>query len=210
MRKLQTTLAKVRVHGVVGAWNLLRWNVFSLVTCVRMRVDLVSWQVPDRPMPAALRIELGRIEDLQRFRASVGTATLPDAFLVDQTYGLSHFYLGIWGGEIACIQWIARSGDSCSVSSLRLRPDESEFRNAYTLERFRRRDIFGHVLRVALRDQQQGGMAACFTHVDEGNLASLRGLKNAGFLPIEKVVIRRILGWDRVYVEPISEDRVDP
>ncbi len=53
-------------------------------------------------------------------------------------------------------------------------------------------------------------MAACFTHVDEGNLASLRGLKNAGFLPIEKVVIRRILGWDRVYVEPISEDRVDP
>jgi len=104
MRRFQTVFATVRLYGVPGLWDLLRWNVFSLVTCVRLRVDLGSWQVPDSELPSVLRIERGRLEDLQRFRAQMEPAALPADFLLDQIYGLSQFYLGFWEDEIAGIQ----------------------------------------------------------------------------------------------------------
>ncbi len=129
---------------------------------------------------------------------------MPEDFLADQIFGLSRFYLGLWEGEIAHILWVARSGEACSVSNLRLEPEDVEFRNVHTLERFRRRKIFGHVLRAALHDLKAEGVKNGFAHVDEHNVASLNGFQEAGFVPMERVVIRRVFGCDRVCVEPIG------
>jgi ribosomal protein S18 acetylase RimI-like enzyme len=190
-----------------GVWDLFRLrSYFSLKTFVRLRFDLRNWQVSELVMPAELRIEHGRLEDLQRFRNRMSTAVFPDDFLADQIFGLSQFYLGLWGEEIAHILWVARSGETCSVSNLRLQSDAVEFRNVHTLERFRRRQIFGHVLRTALHDLRMAGVGTGFAHVNEHNLASLNGFKDAGFLPIERVVIFRIFGFRGFRFEPISNE----
>jgi len=151
-----------------------------------------------------LRVERGRLEDLRRWRGRKGAPVLPEDFLADQIFGLSRFYLGLWEGEIANILWVARSGEACSVSNLRLELEDVEFRNVYTLDRFRRRKIFGHVLRAALRDLKAEGVKNGFAHVDEHNVASLHGFQDAGFVPMERVVIRRVFGCDRVCIEPID------
>jgi ribosomal protein S18 acetylase RimI-like enzyme len=203
--RLKSAFLWVRLHGMIGFWRLFNLRLyFSFKTCFSLRVDLLDWEFHDLAIPPELRIEQGRLEDLQQFRDRMGKSTLPDDFLVDQYLGLRKFYLGFWEGEIAHILWIARSVERTSVPNLRLNKDAVEFRNIHTMERFRRRKIFSHVLRTALRDLQMAGVETGFAHVNENNFASLSGFKNAGFLPMERVFILRLFGFRQIWAKPID------
>lgn len=203
--RLKSAFLWVRLHGMIGFWRLFNLRLyFSLKTCLSLRIDLKIWQFRDPAIPPELRIEQGRLEDLQRFRDRMDRSALPDDFLADRYLGLSQFYLGFWEGEIAHILWVARSGERTSVPNLRLKRNAVEFRNIHTMERFRRRKIFNHVLRTALHDLQMVGVETGFAHVYENNFASLSGFKNVGFLPMERVFILRLFGFRQIWAKPID------
>jgi GNAT superfamily N-acetyltransferase len=199
MPKLRSAYEQIRLHGWDGASRLLRDNLFATARCLRLKRELPRAGEPQNTNPKPpkeLQVTAGTIATLEKLRATEIPGGWPEDFHCDRTYGLRHFYLGFWNGTLAHIVWFAAAGETTTVSNWRLAITELEMRNAYTQKPFRGRGIFQQVARVALGEMQMQGITTVYAHVDASNVASLRGLRQLGFVTIEEVLIRRILGVD--------------
>jgi GNAT superfamily N-acetyltransferase len=201
MPKLRSAYEQIRLHGWEGASRLLRDNLFATARCLRLKRELPRAGEPQNSNaqpPNELQITAGTIATLEKLRATEVPGGWPEDFHCDRTYGLRHFYLGFWNGTLAHIVWFAAPGEATTVSNWQPAITELEMRNAYTQKAFRGRGIFQQVARVALRELQTQGFTTVYAHVDAGNVASLRGLRQLGFVTVEEVLIRRILGVDSI------------
>lgn len=204
MPRLRSALQQVRLHGLEGLAVLLRSNVYASACCVRLErlLEADAEGEPPRP-PPELRIECGPAA--WRLLASLpprGSWTAD--YFANRTHGLRWCYVGLWNGEIAHVLWLAGRGDPATVSDWQPLEDEVEIRNVHTLPGCRRRGIFAHVARSALRDARERRVRIAVAHVDESNAASRAGFAALGFRATERIRIRRILGFDRVVREPMA------
>lgn len=153
-------------------------------------------------LPEELCIKPGTLASLDQLRATSLGKAWPGSFYVDQTHGLRDFYLGYWNGKIAHVLWVAGAGDATTVSNWQPSRHEIEIRDVYTLPAYRARGIFPRVARHVLRELRMRGIEVAYAHVNVDNQTSLRGFRALGFVPVERLFIWRVLGFD--WIRPQS------
>jgi GNAT superfamily N-acetyltransferase len=201
MPRLHTAAEQIRMHGVRGAWGLLRSNVCTRTTCLRLQKRLGLPPSQQDLVSGCIKAERGKLEVLEAWRASRKSA-LPMEFFVDRTRSLRHCYLGYWNGELAHILWLAGAGESSTVSDWAPSEDEIEVRDVHTLADYRQRGIFEQVARTALMEARLQGIKTAYAHVDVRNRASLQAFAGLGFRATHRVSILRVLGFDRIRLKP--------
>lgn len=181
-------------------------NVWFAEQCFRLRLALHEQRRDfQRVAVGPSLVRRGRPQELAHWRESRSVTAVPSDFLADLTHGLDWFYLGFWNDDLGHITWIADARKACTTSDLVLQADEVEVRNVHTLPEFRGKHLFSHTLAVALKDLQSSGIRRVYAHVNVGNAASLNGFLKAGFQPIERLTIRRVLGTDWVQRAPVRD-----
>ncbi len=204
MPRLHTAIEQLRMHGMRGAWALLRSNVCTRTTCLRLQKHLGLPPSQQHQISDCIKAEQGNLEVLEAWRAS-RKAWLPMEFFVDRTRRLHRCYLGYWNGEVAHIMWLAGTGESSTVSDWTPSEDEIEVRDVHTLSDFRQRGIFEQVARTALMEACGQGIKIAYAHVDVRNQASLQAFAGLGFRATHRVSILRVLGFDRIRLTPAGD-----
>jgi GNAT superfamily N-acetyltransferase len=196
MTSLLGSIAHVwNTSGGEGLARALRSRAWQRWRLVQFRIDLEAWD--PGPVPTApYEIRKG-LAELTRFREHAGSS-LPVQFFQDVMRGASRPYLGLWEGEVGHISWLFASPDrGRRLRLVRLGPRDVELDGAFTFRSFRGRGLMSVVEREMLRDAKRDGARVAYTHVEEDNLASIKGVLKAGFVPYRIVTFSRVLGLSR-------------
>ncbi|MBI1841712.1 MAG: GNAT family N-acetyltransferase [Verrucomicrobia bacterium] len=204
MSKLRSLVQQLRTGGLRGVISLLRSNLFNVDRCLRLELDLTVFDFTELPpCPPDYLLRRSDQVDLERVRAAASTP-LPQDFFEDRIHGLTEAYLGFLSGELVHVLWLAVSGQPSTVSGFRPKPREAEMRNVITVRPARGRGILTYSVRAAAADMKRKGFERVYAHIAENNTPSLRGFQRAGFVPTQRVVLRRVLGWDCVEESALS------
>jgi predicted GNAT family acetyltransferase len=183
--------------GAVGLVKAIRSRTWQRLRFVQFRIDLEAWK-PGPPPTPPLEVRAG-LSELIRFRECV-RSTLPVQFFQDEMRGAARPYLGLWQGEVGHISWLfTTGGHGRRLHLVQLGPGEVELDGAFTFRAFRGKGLLSAVEREMLRDAQREGARVAYTHVEEDNIASIKGVIKTGFAPYGVVTFSRLLGieWTR-------------
>ena len=103
-------------------------------------------------------------------------------------------YIGFWKGEPAHITWVATGGEREPRTGYRARPGSAYVFDSLTLPEFRGFGIYSCVLEKVCQDAKGAGIAFAEAVVLEGNEASLKAFRNAGFRPTERLTGLKLFG----------------
>lgn len=202
MSKLRSLIQQVRRNGLSGLIELIQLNLSRVDACVRLQLDLTRWRPPEQfPCPEGFELRYLGLHEFDSARGSA-SVSLPQDFFEDRIHGLTQAFGGFVKGQLVHILWLSVHGERSTVPGFILGSKEVEMRNVTTLKAFRGRGILNYAVTKAALDLRQRGVERIFVHVEEDNIPSLRGFRNAGFQTTHRVIIRRVLGFDRVRVEP--------
>lgn len=194
--------------GLMGLALALRSRAWQRLRFVQFRIDLEAWEPGPPPVPP-LEVRRGMTE-LMRFRERSGEP-LPVQFFQDEMHGASRPYLGLWEGQVGHISWLfTTGGDGRRLNLVRLGPCDVELDGAFTFRSFRGKGLLSVVEREMLRDAKHDGARFGYTHVEEDNIASIKGVLKTGFTPHGTVTFTRRLGivWTRWEpVRPVDLER---
>jgi RimJ/RimL family protein N-acetyltransferase len=183
--------------GPVGLVGAVRSRTWQSKRFVQFRIDLEAWEPGPRPTPP-LEVWKG-LPELVRFREHANEA-LPVQFFQDEMHGAARPYLGVWQGEVGHISWLfTAEGRGRRIDLVHLGPGGVELDGAYTFRAFRGKGLLTVVEREMLRDAKRDGATIAYTHVEEDNIASIKGVMRTGFVPNGIVTFDRVLGlgWKR-------------
>ena len=209
MTSLLGSIARVwSASGGVGLDRAHRSRAWQRWRLVQFRIDLEAWDPGPVPTPP-YEIRKG-LAELTRFREHAGSS-LPVQFFQDVMHGASSPYLGLWEGEVGHISWLfASPGRGRRLRLVRLGPGDVELDGAFTFRTFRGKSLLTVVEREMLRDAKRDGARFAYTHVEEDNIASIKGVLKTGFVPYRIVTFSRVLGlsWTRTLIPspPGSDD----
>jgi GNAT superfamily N-acetyltransferase len=146
--------------------------------------------------------------ELLRFRAAADSP-LPVQFFQDEMHGASRPYLGLWEGQVGHISWLFTTGGyGRRLALVRLGPGDVELDGAFTFRTFRGKGLLSVVEREMLRDAKRDGAHFAYTHVEEDNLASIKGVTKTGFAPHGIVTFFRLLGMVWTHWQPMTAPHV--
>jgi GNAT superfamily N-acetyltransferase len=192
MEALRPIVRVWSASGLVGLAGAIRSRTWQSKRFVQFRLDLAAWE-PGPPPTPPLEVRNGLLE-LIRFRERADGA-LPVQFFQDEMHGARRPYLGLWQGEVGHISWLfTADGRGRRLRLVRLGPDEVELDGAYTFRTFRGRGLLSVVEREILRDAKREGARIAYTHVEEDNIASIKGVIKTGFAPYGIVTFNRLVG----------------
>lgn len=204
MSKLRSLIQQVRRNGLPGLIELVQANLSRVDVCLRLQLDLTRWKPPGQfPCPEGFQLRFLAAGQFDEARGSVSDG-LPQDFFEDRIHGLTQAFGGYVNGRLVHILWLSVHGEPSTVPGLVLGSREVEMRNVTTLKAFRGRGILNYSVMKAALDLRQKGIETVYVHIEEDNTPSLRGFRNAGFQTTHHVVLRRILGIDRVRVAPVT------
>jgi RimJ/RimL family protein N-acetyltransferase len=188
--------------GPAGVLSACRTRVWQRLRFVRFRIDLETWEPESEPTPP-LEVRRGW-EELKRFREHASQA-LPVQFFQDELRGASRPYLGLWNGEVGHISWLFNSrGHGRRLHLVDLGPHEVELDGAFTFPTHRGKGLLSVVEREMLRDAQREGARVAYTHVEEDNIASIKGVLKTGFAAHGVVTFTRLGGVEWRQWEPLA------
>lgn len=203
MTPLFGSIARVwSASGAAGLVGALRSRTWQRLRLVQFRIDLEAWDPGPEPSPP-FEIRKG-LPELIRYREGAGSA-LPVQFFQDEMHGASSPYLGLWQGEVGHISWLFRSPErGRRLRLVSLGPRDVELDGAFTFRDFRGKGLLSLVEREMLRDAKRDGARVAYTHVEEDNVASIKGVLKTGFAPYRIVTFSRWVGlsWTRVQLHP--------
>lgn len=203
MSKLRSLIQQVRRNGLPGLIELVKMNLSRVDTCVRLQLDLTRWKPPEQyPCPEAFELRFLSSRQFDEARGA-SSGSLPQDFFEDRIHGLTQAFGGFVKGQLVHILWLSVHGERSTVPGFVLGAKEVEMRNVTTLKPYRGRGILNHSVLKAAQELSHRGIATVYVHIEEDNVPSLRGFRNAGFQSTHRVIIRRILGFDRVRAEPV-------
>jgi RimJ/RimL family protein N-acetyltransferase len=106
------------------------------------------------------------------------------------------------GGEIGSYMWLRFGTVRMSELYLvvKLRPNQAWFINAVTVKRIRGRGYYPNLYRYIVKTLEAEGFDEFFGHVEERNIASIRGLEKAGYKRVVRVQMRKLFWKIRYYV----------
>jgi GNAT superfamily N-acetyltransferase len=192
MEALRPIVRVWSASGLVGLAGAVRSRTWQSRRFVQFRLDLDAWE-PGPPPTPPLEVRNG-LAELIGFRERADAA-LPVQFFQDEMHGARRPYLGLWQGEVGHISWLfTADGRGRRLRLVRLGPDEVELDGAYTFRTFRGRGLLSVVEREILRDAKREGARIAYTHVEEDNIASIKGVIKTGFAPYGIVTFNRLVG----------------
>jgi GNAT superfamily N-acetyltransferase len=92
-------------------------------------------------------------------------------------------------GKVCYMQWLVAARDNARISGVwgdlfpPLAPDEALLEGAYTGDAYRGQGIMAHAMSRIAEAAREFGARWVKTYVGQGNVASLKGCKKAGFAP---------------------------
>lgn len=173
---------------VAFVWSALFKREQVLIYCI----NLEQLEAPGSAGQPQHRIVKGSLNELEAVRAA--TEPVPWELRCDLYDGVSDFFVyrvpekNIFGH----ISWVYHKGDP--NRTLRLADGECEIMFCLTLPEFRGLGLYPNALREIQSDLKRRGYLRCFICVEEGNLASTRGIEKAGFVYAGRVTFRKFLG----------------
>jgi predicted GNAT family acetyltransferase len=180
--------------GATGIVKALRSRAWQRVRFVQFRIDLRAWTPPPPPSPP-LEVRRG-LPELVRFRDGA-PSTLPVQFFQDEMHGAERPYLGLWDGGVGHISWLfTAGGHGRRLHLVDLGPHDVELDGAFTFRAFRGKGLLSAVEWEMLRDAQRAGARVAYTHVEEDNVASIKGVMKTGFVAHGIVTFSRLLGFE--------------
>jgi GNAT superfamily N-acetyltransferase len=178
--------------GLFGLAKAVQSRAWQSIRFVQFRLDLHAWE-PGPPPTPPLDVRTG-LPELLRFREQAGDA-LPVQFFQDEMHGASRPYLGLWQGEVGHISWLfTAEGHGRRLRLVHLGPHDVELDGAFTFRTFRGKGLLSVVEREMLRDAKRDGARVAYTHVEEDNIASIKGVIKTGFAPYGIVTFNRLVG----------------
>lgn len=105
-------------------------------------------------------------------------------------------------GEIVAYGWVSRGMERIGEleRSLRMRPDEAYIWDCATIPQFRRQGLYTALLGYIAAMLRDEGMRRLWIGTSLQNRPSLRGMANAGFQPVLKVLYFRLLKISHAWV----------
>ncbi|MEO0145342.1 MAG: GNAT family N-acetyltransferase [candidate division WOR-3 bacterium] len=103
-------------------------------------------------------------------------------------------YVGFWNGEPAHITWVATGGEREPRTGYKASPGVAYVFDSLTLPEFRGLGIYTGVLETIWQDARKAGLTVAEAIVLEGNEASMKAFRNAGFRPVARVAGIKIFG----------------
>lgn len=102
-------------------------------------------------------------------------------------------------GTIAAYGWVSVGTESIGEleRTLRMDPGEAYIWDCATLPLYRRRGVYGALLRFMVSTLRQEGMRRLWIGASQDNTPSLRGFAAAGFQPVLKLMYLRVAGLRR-------------
>jgi GNAT superfamily N-acetyltransferase len=193
---------------VIGLVRAVWSRTWQHLRFVQFRIDLEAWEPGPPPLPP-LEVRTG-LTELIRFRERAGSA-LPVQFFQDEMHGASRPYLGLWAGDVGHISWLFTTGGyGRRLDLVRLGREEVELDGAFTFRAFRGKGLLSAVEREMLRDAKREGARVAYTHVEENNAASIKGVIKTGFVPHGIVTYCRCLGLAWTRWEPVTSPTKAP
>lgn len=207
MSKLRSLIQQVRRNGLAGLLELIKANLSRLDACLRLQLDLTRWRPPEQfPCPEGFELRHLARQDFESARKTA-SIDLPQDFFEDRIHGLTQAFGGFVKGELVHIAWMSVHGERSTVPGFVLGPQEVEMRNVMTVKAARGRGILNYSVLKSAMELKQRGIRNVYVHIEDDNVPSLRGFRNAGFVTTHHVTIRRVLGFDRVSVEPVAPSK---
>jgi GNAT superfamily N-acetyltransferase len=180
----------------------VRSRTWQRLRLVQFRIDLDAWD-PGPPPTPPLEVRHG-LPELISFRERA-EAALPVQFFQDEMHGASRPYLGLWQGEVGHISWLfSTGGHGRRLHLVHLGSGEVELDGAFTFRAFRGKGLLSAVEREILRDAKREGARVAYTHVEEDNIASIKGVLKTGFVPHGIVTFSRLFGIEWIRWQPAS------
>jgi GNAT superfamily N-acetyltransferase len=178
----QTVPAMIAKGGVKALLEVAKSRIYSNRTDMLLRRDLtILFKAPAAKIPIHLR-------ELQTTDIPAITAEVVDR-LPAINAGLKTCYLAVSENEEICyMQWLIDSSQNHLRPrnvGLILQPDEMMLEWAYTFEKYRGLGIMASAMAQISERAAQAGARWALTLVEEDNIASLKGCKNAGFRPYQ-------------------------
>ena len=176
----QTVPAMIANGGVKALLEVAKTRIYSNRTDMLLRRDLtILFKAPAAKIPIHLR-------ELHTTDIPAITAEVVDR-LPAINAGLKTCYLAVSENEEICyMQWLIDSSQNHLRPrnvGLILQPDEMMLEWAYTFEKYRGLGIMASAMAQISERAAQAGARWALTLVEEDNIASLKGCKNAGFRP---------------------------
>lgn len=192
MLAVQPVVRVWSASGLVGLAEAVRSRAWESKRFVQFRLDLDAWD-PGPPPAAPLEVRRG-LPELIRFRERAAD-TLPVQFFQDEMHGASRPYLGLWDGDVGHISWLFTAGGfGRRLCLVRLGSDDVELDGAFTFRACRGKGLLSVVEREMLRDAKREGARVAYTHVEEDNIASIKGVIKTGFSAYGIVTFNRLVG----------------
>jgi GNAT superfamily N-acetyltransferase len=188
-RQLLALRRRIKYQDRRAVWESFRRNLYSVDHINRWKLVLSAFGGRRDPTTVVGREDRAGLEFL---RAHSGQ-DLPEAFFVDQIYGVSRFYLGMHNGQVGHISWVFSGADP--TPDIALRPGEVEIRYVYTLPEYRRSGLSRAVVGTTLSDLKQDGIGTVYAHIVPGNHASERLFTGLGFERVASVTHWRFFGF---------------
>ena len=114
------------------------------------------------------------------------------------------FWVAQQSGRIVSYCWVTRNaveiGEIRCV--IRPRPDEIYLYDAFTFEAHRGRNLYPALLSRILEQSRDAGIRRALIFVMSDNVASIRGVKKAGFVEFQRVTYSTVLGFGRYSYQP--------
>ncbi len=106
-------------------------------------------------------------------------------------------------GKLAAYGWVSPDEEYIGELSLRLRlvPGEAYIWDCVTVPAFRRQHLYSALLVYINKVLRAEGLCRVWIGADQDNLASQRGIANAGFHHVADLVISRVLALRLVWVQ---------
>jgi RimJ/RimL family protein N-acetyltransferase len=169
----------------------LRDRLFSEAVLLVYRVDLAAYEREPRLELEATPLTLHRMRELGYYRA----VDFPEDTQRSLNSGKQciGFFLE---GALANVAWIERDRLELIPGWDVARPGAIGISSCWTFEGFRGRGIYPDTLAILLRDARCQGLAEGLIAVDPENVASIKGIERAGFIPYFRATRR--IRWGRV------------
>jgi len=209
MKHLVRTMLMMARHGEIAApIKEVCERIYSNETSMILRRDL--WEHHPAPQPKiALTVRPLRSQDFPLIikerprRLPILLAEIPSCYVALTETGELAFMLWV----IFNTEWVRFRPHFKGQLHSPLQPDECLFEFAYTFEKFRAKGVMGAAL-VMIAEQavkERPSVRWACNYIRQGNLASLKGCRNAGFRPY----MEREEHWRAMYLRQ-SFVRLDP
>ena len=170
-------------------FETIRRSLFRLDTLYIYTYSL-DGTIDKYPIDGCYNIKKASLQELKEL--SFTPEPISWEFCCHEFDGVDHCFIAHKNGDICHVSWIYFKGDQNRI--IDLGEKEAEIKYCLTLPPYRGKGIYPKVLTEICDYLKYKGLDRVFIAVDKNNVPSIKGIRKAGFKPITKIKLLKIMG----------------